>query len=666
MAAYSSTQRAPPTYQQMYYPPFPGAPAEEDAPPNQGPPVYENQQEQQAHPHAHHPLPLGAFPPHAPFAAPPPEHLGNAQSVRRPPIAAQPPPHGGTRLQFINLNTNGTSVTQAGPSSSKRLREAATLARETEIHAEDAEAEAGANGGDDQDGEEEAEDGLEENNTPPEGFYYLAPPPISTYDTADEAIEAMHSWNKDHGFDVSKQKPMKNKAGELYKYLYRCTRHGRLDNNRKLTDETRKRKRKSGKTGCPMGLYVKAIEPQNPSGRWKISYQQNGRSKFHNHEASSAQELTGHRRRHRTEEMKMLIRQQRAAGMDATQTLAYIKERLPEALVTRQDILNYRRTDPGPLQDNTNYTDKPYILCISFLQDFENDVPFGQSLLQKLRTKIPVSVCTKVEQLSKHFEKNAPKVVLVADSALSYPAYRLQLARLVVYNQDGGTIVFMGHFSDTPRDYINDMFLHHWNLEWEAGGDASRQATYQLNEKLEAGGTGGRYTVVARNFAPGTDVRGVEALLALGPTAAGSLVSCRLYSQQPIVVAELVFASHEDAEGVINTFSGKSVNVGRIATAEGKELEFALRTPAPMGTSDLAPTCYIKANYLTKVAPEHSVYQYAYTSDLYGQWGPPMVQQNQSAAAAVYAKVGKGYLGYVGLVDYDENYLKMVAAMCHF
>jgi hypothetical protein len=569
-------------------------------------------------------------------------------------------------MTFISMNANGSSNAPGGPSSSKRRRDADPATREHEMHAEDAEAEAGANGGDDQDAEEEAEDGAEEDNTPPDGFYYLPPPPTSTYDTADEAIEAMHNWNKDHGFDVSKQKPMKNKAGELYKYLYRCTRHGRLDNNRKLTEETRKRKRKSGKTGCPMGLYVKAIEPQNPSGRWKISYQQNGRSKFHNHEASSAQELTGHRRRHRTEEMKMLIRQQRAAGMDATQTLAYIKERLPEALVTRQDILNYRRTDPGPLQDNTNYIDKPYILCISFLQDFENDVSYGQSLLQKLRTKIPVSVCTKTDQYNKHFEKNPPKVVLVADSALSYPAYRLQLARLVVYNQDGGTIVFMGHFSDTPRDFVNAMFLHHWNLDWEAGGDVSRQNTYQLNDKLEAGGTGGRYTVVARNFAPGTDVRGIEALLALGPTAAGSLVSCRLYSQQPIVVAELVFASHEDAEGVINTFSGKAVNVGRIATAEGKELEFALRTPAPMGTSDLATTCYVKANYLTKVAPEHSVYQCIYTQDLYGNWGPSMVHQNVPAAAATYAKVGKGFLGYVGLVDYDDNYLKLVAAMCHF
>ena len=350
--------------------------------------------------------------------------------------------------------------------------------------------------------------------------------------------------------------------------------------------------------------------------------------------------------------------------MDATQTLAYIKERLPDALVTRQDILNYRRADPGPLSDNTNYTDKPYLLCVSLLQDFENDSTYGQALFQKLRTKTPVSVCTKVEQYARHFERNPPKVVLIADSALSYPSYRLQLARLVTYNQDGGTVVFMGHFSDTPREYINSMFLHHFNLEWEAGGDSAGQNTYQLNDKLEAGGSGGRYTVIARNFAPGTDVTGIEALLALSPNA--SLVSCRLYSQQPIVVAELVFATQEGAEDVINTFSGKAVNLGRVSTAEGKELQFTLRTPSPMGTSDLATSCFVKANFLTKVQPEHSVYQYIYTHDMYGNWGPPMVAQNVSAAAASYAKIGKGFVGYIGLIDYDENYLKLIAAMCHF
>jgi hypothetical protein len=512
-------------------------------------------------------------------------------------------------------------------------------------------------------GADEEEGGAGDGNAPPEGFYYLAPPPPHEYDTLEDTIQAMHDWNKDHGFDVSKQKPMKNKAGDYYKYLYRCTRHGKLDNNRKLTEDTRKRKRKSGKTGCPMGLYIRAVDPSNASGKWRISYQQNNRSKFHNHEGALAQDLTGHRRRHRTEEMIDLIRQQRAVGMDATQTLAYIKERMPGALVTKQDILNYRRADPGPTSDSTNYLDKPYILCLSFLQDFESDLNYGQALLMKLRTKLPVSVCTKAEHYAKHFDKNPPKVVIVSDPALTYPSYRLQLARLVTYNQDGGTVVFMGHFCNTPREYINSMFLHHYNLEWEASGDLSSQGTYRLNDKLEAGGTGGRYTVVARNFAPGTDVKGIETLVSLSPNA--SLVSCRLYSQHPIVVAELIFSTQEGAEEVINTFSGKAVNLGRVSTAEGKELQFSLRTPAPMGTSDLAPQCFLKANALAKVQLEHTVYQYVYP-DMFGNWSSQLPSQNLQGAASTYAKIGKGHMGYVGQIDYDENYLRLVAAMCHF
>jgi hypothetical protein len=509
--------------------------------------------------------------------------------------------------------------------------------------------------------------GVDEDNTPPEGMYYLAPPPPRTYDSLDDTLQALHEWNKDHGFDVSKQKPMKNKAGDIYKYLYRCTRHGRLDNNRKLTDDTRKRKRRSGKTGCPMGLYIRAVNPADAAGKWAISYQRDNRSKFHNHEGVSAEDLTGHRRRHRTEEMVDIIRQQRAAGMDAAQTLAYIKERLPGALITKQDILNYRRADPGPNSDNTNYLDKPYLLCLAFLQDFEACDKYGHELLQRLRTKLPVSVCTKMDQFPAHFVRNPPKVVLVTDPAMTYPAYRLQLARLLTYCQDGGTVIFIAHFSNTPVEYINQMFEHHFNLAWEICPNISPQTNYRLNDNLEAGGSGGRYTVIARNFAPGTDISAIQGLVSLSSTA--ELLSCRIYSQKPTVVAELVFATQEGAESVINSFSGKAVNLGRIATAEGKELHFALRTPAPMGTSDLAPNTFIHAKALGKVKPEHSVYTQVGGMDVFGNWSAQVPGQQVTGmfeTAASYCKVGRGFMGYVGQIEYDENYLRMVAAMCHF
>ena len=528
---------------------------------------------------------------------------------------------------------------------------------------DDGDAEAGADDDNEQDVDEELD------KTPPEGMFYLPPPPARTHPSYEVCLKVMHDWNKAHGYDVSKQKPMKNKNGDNYKFLYRCTRHGRRDNNHKITEETRKRKRASKKTGCPMGLYIRAVEPQNAGGKWRISYQRERRSLFHNHEGLDPEDLTGHRRRNRTEEMKEMIKQTRAAGMDAMQALAYIKEKIPGALITKQDVLNYRRQDPGPSHDSHNYLDRPYILVLSLEVDFENDTTYGQGLLAKLRTKQPVSVCTRVESFSEHLKKNPPRTILVPDSALTMPTYRLQLARLVTYNQDGGTVIFLGGFAKTSPEYMNNMFLQHYNLEWEATGDLATPNQYKLNDKLEAGGTGGRWTVVARNFAPGTDAQGIEQLVGLSPNA--SLSSCRLYSLHPIVVAELVFSTQEGAESVINTFSGKQVNIGMIATAEGKELEFSLRSPAPMGTSDLISSCFVKANALAKVANEAVVYESVYQDPhIYGNgnWPSQYAVQNQSPqlAAAAYVKLGRGYLGYVGQIDYDENYLKLVAAMCHF
>jgi len=524
--------------------------------------------------------------------------------------------------------------------------------------------------------------------TPPPGFNYLAPPPELQYPDCDAAISAMHEWDKHHGFDVSRQKPMKNKDGEIYKYLYRCTKHGKLDNNRKLTEDTRKRKRKSGKIGCPMGIYIKAVDPSNPNGAWCIVHQQNGRSNFHNHDSVSGLELTGHRRRERTDELKALIRQQRAAGMDANQTLAFLKEQNPEALVTRQDILNYRRADPGPISDHTVHTtsdnsvngdadlsvqvynDKPYILCISFLQDFETDETYGAALLKKLRNKLPVSICTKQDMLSRHFSRNPPRAVLVADQAITYPDYRLALARLVTYNQDGGTVVFLGRFNINTPDYINQMFLHHYNLPWESmnpanGMDTLQASTVKLNEHF-ASGTHGRYIVLAKNFAPGTDVAAIEALLSLVQNA--NLVSCRLYSQNPYVTAELVFGSQEGAQSVIDTFDGKPVNIGRVSTLEGKELQFILRNPSLINVQGLQEAPYVKSSFLSKVPLEHVVYQYVYPV-AYNAWGQTQImapEHQVQMAAAAYCKIGRGWLGHIGLMEGDENFSRLVMAMCHF
>ncbi|KIW01599.1 uncharacterized protein PV09_07071 [Verruconis gallopava] len=534
----------------------------------------------------------------------------------------------------------------------------------------------GVGNGSDVDEDEQPVEDPNEDNTPPEGMYYLPPPPERTYKNYDECHQAMHDWNKAHGFDVSRQKPAKNKNGDIYKYLYQCTRHGRRGNKHKVLESERKRKRESKKTGCPMGIYIRAVDVKNVNGKWRISHQLDGRSKWHNHEGISAEELTGHRRRNRTEEMKALIKQTRAAGMDAWQSLAYIKEKMPGALITKQDVLNYRKQDPGPGSDTHNYLDKAYMLAVSFGSDFEIDDVYGMHLLPKLRTRMPISICSKPESLAAHLQRNPPRVVLVTDPALAYPENRLHLARLVTYVQDGGTMIFMAHFNSTPRDYMHALFLHHLNLDWSSIDVTSTPLAYSLNDKLAAGGTGGRWVVVARNFAPGTDAKAIEQLAQLSP-GTPALISCRLYSTHPVVTAELVFGAQDSAEAVISAFSGKSVNLGRLATAPGKELDFALRAPAPMATSDLAPEIIAKANALRNVQLEDVVYagvtmvqdspahQGGYVN---GVWVDPQVarQSNVEVAGAAYRKVGKGYVGYVGLGEFDDNYLRCVAAMCHF
>jgi hypothetical protein len=501
------------------------------------------------------------------------------------------------------------------------------------------------------------------NTDAPPGLSYIEPPQQLAYTSLDETIEVMHAWNREHGFDVSKQKPSKNRNGELYKYLFRCTRHGKLDNHRKLTDLTRKRKRQSGKIGCPMGIYLKAVNPLDPKGRWQILHQRNDRSKWHNHGPADPETLSGHRRRGRTDELNAIIQQQRANGMDANETLAFLKEQMPEALVTRQDILNYRRNDPGVLNNHTNYRDKAYILCLAANGEMDPSDVFGLDMMTNLRGKTPVSVCNNMDQFVRHIERNPPKVIVVTDSALAQPEHRLQLARLVNYNQDGGTVVFAAGFCRTPIVLQNQMFLHHYNLPWETiEGTAHAQSNVKLNHHIAAGT--GTCAVFAKNFAQGTDAKSIEALLALCPEA--KLLSYRMFTVRPHVSVELVFSSQEGAEAIIQNFDGKEINLGRIATAPGRKLQFKMRPPASIDIRSLAHVAPVKTNYLTNVDLDHVLYEYFPGPNMYGVWDQTVIQQMaNSPAAAAYVQVGRGWMGYVGLAEYDQNYQHLVTAMCH-
>lgn len=63
--------------------------------------------------------------------------------------------------------------------------------------------------------------------------------------------------------------------------------------------------------------------------------------------------------------------------------------------------------------------------------------------------------------------------------------------------------------------------------------------------------------VVVRNLANGTTAADLEsAMIPVG----GNVLSCRITSERPNVVAELVFEAKEGADNVVDTFNNQNVS----------------------------------------------------------------------------------------------------------
>jgi hypothetical protein len=77
--------------------------------------------------------------------------------------------------------------------------------------------------------------------------------------------------------------------------------------------------------------------------------------------------------------------------------------------------------------------------------------------------------------------------------------------------------------------------------------------------------TGGPYTVIASNFAPGTTAADIEAVMS---PHAGETLGCRLISAAPTVMVELQVVTKEGAENVIATFNNQKVCHVRTSIAE--------------------------------------------------------------------------------------------------
>ncbi|KAH7077975.1 hypothetical protein BKA63DRAFT_489486 [Paraphoma chrysanthemicola] len=79
--------------------------------------------------------------------------------------------------------------------------------------------------------------------------------------------------------------------------------------------------------------------------------------------------------------------------------------------------------------------------------------------------------------------------------------------------------------------------------------------------------TGGPFTVIASNFAPGTTAADIEAVMA---PHAGETLGCRLLTAAPTVMVELQCVTREGADNVIATFNNQKAD-GRVLYVYLKE-----------------------------------------------------------------------------------------------
>lgn len=170
----------------------------------------------------------------------------------------------------------------------------------------------------------------------------LRPPPEAIYPSYQRALDAVHGWAEGKGYELSITRAVKNSKGQIYKRQLQCSRHGKLQNKRKLAEEDRVRlARGTRKTGCQMGMWVAAVNPKIIDGPWKTVHQNNRRSYIHNHSAAPKIVLPATRRRAQSS-VRDVIRQQDSASIDVSRTLATFQTQDPDLPITRRDIYNER------------------------------------------------------------------------------------------------------------------------------------------------------------------------------------------------------------------------------------------------------------------------------------------------------------------------------------
>lgn len=167
-------------------------------------------------------------------------------------------------------------------------------------------------------------------------LYNLPIPPLIAHPSFHDLETALHAFSKQHGFELVIRR---TKGNPIRKRYYSCKRHGKLDNRRRLTEESRVRKKiVSIKTECPFKLVATAMK--DTDGFWKLNSVGHG-SEVHNHPADHSLQLTGHRRRDRTDAVKASIISMHLCEVKPAKIHEVLKEQYGDGIsIVLQDIKN--------------------------------------------------------------------------------------------------------------------------------------------------------------------------------------------------------------------------------------------------------------------------------------------------------------------------------------
>ncbi|KAG6234829.1 hypothetical protein E4U24_008524, partial [Claviceps purpurea] len=168
------------------------------------------------------------------------------------------------------------------------------------------------------------------------------PPPELLYESFDDALAGVTAWAKDHGVSYNRHNWEK---GGRYRLLMTCYRRGKPY----VTGESSVSRKRPGavsqRTDCKMKFWLVANDYTQLDGQWRVKWCENRASISHNHPpAPSVKSIARHRRATRTDEMRLHLQSIWHQARGATQALLMVQREFPDAILTRQDLINeYRR-----------------------------------------------------------------------------------------------------------------------------------------------------------------------------------------------------------------------------------------------------------------------------------------------------------------------------------